>query len=71
MKTSSTDSTIIVLENWLQVLLSTYGHHPSQALAKIIHYYIGRVLKESDRSEQPFNKYQYLRMKKYWYWRSL
>ncbi len=58
------------LENWLTILINTYCQHPSKALAKVINYYIERILHQHDISTQPVLKCQYLSMKKYWGWQA-
>ncbi|GLX79653.1 hypothetical protein tinsulaeT_29930 [Thalassotalea insulae] len=59
-----------ILENWLEILISTYCQHPSKALAKVIDYYISRILAQDELSATPLLKCQYISMKKYWRWQS-
>ena len=60
-------SEISQLEDWLQILMSTYDQHPSDNLAKVINYYIDRIAHHDDFNSTSHNLCQYATMKKYWY----
>jgi len=62
---------IIQLESWLVILINTYIEHPSINLAKIISYYIDRILTHDDFELNQPNNCQYIAMRKYWHWLSL
>lgn len=59
------------LENWLTILITTYKEHPSCGLAKIINYYLGRLLNHDDISFFSEKRCEYLLMKKFWRWQAL
>ena len=56
------------LEDWLDILLSTYRMTPSNGLAKVIQYYFDRVLSHQDIKLIRNQRCHYLMMKKYWSW---
>lgn len=58
------------IENWLKILINTYRAHPSKGLAKVINYYIGRIIKEDEIKFNRLKLGQYCTMKKFWTWRS-
>lgn len=58
------------LENWLTILVNSYAQNPSSGLAKVITYYIDRILYQYDICKQPNKRCQYLSMKKFWQWQS-
>ncbi|MBO9490065.1 hypothetical protein J7384_06810 [Endozoicomonas sp. G2_1] len=58
------------LEDWLAILTQTYSDHPSQSLAKVIDYYINRILQDSDITCDGDKQCQYYAMRKYWHWQS-
>mgnify|MGYP000365590408 CR=1 FL=1 len=58
------------IENWLTILINTYRDHPSKGLAKVINYYIGRIIKEGEIKFHHLKLDQYCSMKKFWAWRS-
>ncbi len=56
------------LENWLNILIATYGEHPTRGLAKIINYYLNRLLHHNDIHFDGDKRCDYLSMQKYWLW---
>lgn len=56
------------LENWLIILIKTYGDHPSCGLAKMINYYLTLLLHHDDISFDGEKQCAYLSMQKYWRW---
>lgn len=56
------------LEDWLEILLSTYRISPSNGLAKVIQYYFDRILSHQDIRLVKNQRRHYLMMKKYWSW---
>ncbi|WDE12769.1 hypothetical protein [Thalassomonas haliotis] len=56
------------LEDWLKVLTSTYSEHPSRSLAKVILYYVNRLIKHEDIIQAPDKRCDYFCMHKYWLW---
>ncbi|MEW6992163.1 hypothetical protein AADZ91_15950 [Colwelliaceae bacterium 6441] len=58
------------IENWLNILIFTYREFPSSGLAKVINYYIERVIIEEDYQLEPSKLCHYYTMKKFWAWRS-
>jgi len=57
------------LENWLIILINTYTDNPTIGLAKVINYYIDRLLKQDEINHSPNLRCQYVSMKKYWAWK--
>ncbi|WP_448548316.1 hypothetical protein [Thalassotalea fusca] len=58
------------LEDWLAILICTYRKHPSDGLAKVIHYYIRRVTSFESEYARCAVGGHYLSLKKYWQWLS-
>ena len=58
------------LENWLQVLTKTYADYPSNALAKVILYYLSRIIHHDDALLMPEKQCDYISMQKFWHWQS-
>lgn len=58
------------IENWLKTLINTYRVHPSNGLAKVIYFYIGRIINEDEIRFNRLKLDQYCSMKKFWAWRS-
>jgi len=56
------------LEDWLSILVSTYNDHPSHGLARVINYYIERMLFQENVMIEPHAYCHYLTMRKYWRW---
>jgi len=61
----------IRLEEWIIILANTYSEHPSSSLAKIIHYYLNRLIKHDDFPLCSYYRCDYLTMQKYWQWLSM
>lgn len=59
-------SELCQIEDWLIVLTSTYAKHPNDALAKVIAYYLTRVIKHDDFSAFASQPCQYFTMLKFW-----
>ncbi|MDO6446367.1 hypothetical protein Q4493_11340 [Colwellia sp. 1_MG-2023] len=57
-------------ENWLKILINTYRIHPSHGLAKVINYYLERIINHEDTKFDHRKLAQYCSMKKFWLWRS-
>jgi len=64
-------SEVSQLESWLTILTNSYKDNPSIGLAKVINYYIDRIILHEDFDDRKFNNCQYSSMKKYWQWLSL
>lgn len=62
-----TFSEIHQLEDWLNILITTYKEYPSNSLAKVITYYIERVTRHDDFAFIKTNHCHYATMKKYWH----
>ncbi|WDE06338.1 hypothetical protein SG34_005295 [Thalassomonas viridans] len=56
------------LEDWLKVLTSTYSEYPSCSLAKVILYYVGRLMKHEDIMQARDKRCDYFCMHKHWLW---
>lgn len=56
------------LEGWLTVLTTTYAEYPSCGLAKVILYYIRRLMAHDYICLTPKKQCDYLSMHKYWLW---
>lgn len=56
------------LETWLNILIVTYGDHPTCGLAKTINYYLNRLLHHNDIHFDGDKRCDYLSMQKYWRW---
>jgi len=56
------------LENWLNVLITSYQYQPDHASIKYILYYIERITNEND-DELNVNLCDYLHMKRFWQWK--
>ncbi|MGV2873578.1 hypothetical protein [Colwellia sp. E150_009] len=63
-------SEFLQLENWLIILITTYKENPSSGLAKIINYYLGRLLHHDDMNFCGEKRCDYLVMKKFWRWQA-
>ena len=64
--TISDSSELTQIENWLSVLTQTYAEHPDKALAKVITYYLTRIIKHNDFTAFASQPCQYFSMLKYW-----
>ena len=60
-------SEIAQLEDWLNILVTTYKQYPSVSLAKVINYYIDRIAYHDDFAYKKHNHCHYAAMKKYWH----
>jgi len=58
------------LESWLAMLICTYRKHPSEGLAKVIHYYIQRVTSFENEYAHCAVDHHYQSLQKYWQWLS-
>ncbi len=56
------------LESWLNILIVTYGDHPTCGLAKTINYYLNRLLHHNDIHFDGDKRCDYISMQKYWRW---
>lgn len=56
------------LESWLNILINTYTDHPSDGLAKVINYYIERLLRCEDILRNNQLCCEYMSMKRFWLW---
>lgn len=56
------------LEDWLYVLINTYKDTPSDGLAKVIFYYLERILSHQDLHNLRDKSCHYFMMKKFWLW---
>lgn len=63
-------SEFLQLENWLAILITTYKDHPSRGLAKIINYYLERLVSHDDLNYSGKKRCDYLVMKKFWRWQA-
>jgi hypothetical protein len=54
------------LEDWLGVLTNTYAKHPSNGLAKVIAYYLSRIIKHDDFTAFASQPCHYFSMLKFW-----
>ena len=57
-----------VMEQWLQVLLTSYQAAPDSQIVKYINYYLERILRDQECRACQHKHCQYLRMQKYWQW---
>ena len=57
-----------LLEEWIFILTKTYAEHPSSGLAKVISYYLNRLIHHDDFSLSSYHQCDYLAMQKYWQW---
>ena len=62
-------SEFLQIENWLIILVTTYKDHPSNGLAKIINYYLERLLNHTEIIAYSEKRCEYLAMQKYWGWK--
>jgi hypothetical protein len=58
---------IIQYENWLSLLIETYTEFPDSNLAKVIHYYLERILLHDEFDLGLPKSCHYISMKKFWY----
>jgi hypothetical protein len=54
------------IEGWLSVLTNTYATHPSNGLAKVIAYYLKRIIKHDDFTAFASQPCHYFTMLKFW-----
>ena len=54
------------IEAWLKILTETYAQNPSSGLAKVISYYLSRLIKHDDFNAFASQPCQYFSMLKYW-----
>lgn len=54
------------IEEWLSVLTNTYAKHPSDGLAKVITYYLTRIIKHDDFMAFARQPCHYFTMLKFW-----
>jgi len=54
------------IEDWLNVLAKTYAMHPSDGLAKVITYYLSRLIKHDDFIAFASQPCHYFTMLKFW-----
>jgi hypothetical protein len=64
--TTADSSELCQIEDWLSILTKTYALHPNEALAKVIAYYLTRLIKHDDFSAFASQPCQYYSMLKYW-----
>ncbi len=67
-KAVSQPSELSQLEDWLSILMATYNKIPSISLAKVITYYIERIVNHDDFELKYRTHCQYVTMRKYWHW---
>lgn len=58
------------LEKWLQILINTYQDFPSDSLAKVICYYIERIINSDDAFLNNQQQQDYFVMRRFWLWQS-
>jgi hypothetical protein len=63
-------SELITIQRWLSLLTRTYAEHPSSGLAKVITYYLTRLIKHDDFPSFSSECCHYVAMFKYWQWQS-
>lgn len=63
-------SEFLQIENWLNILISTYKDNPSCGLAKTINYYLSCLLRHDDIDFCGVKRCEYLVMKKFWLWQA-
>jgi hypothetical protein len=54
------------IEDWLKILTKTYSTNPSDGLAKVITYYLTRVIKHDDFTAFASQPCHYFTMLKFW-----
>ena len=59
-------SELYQIEDWLSVLTNTYAKHPSNGLAKVIAYYLARIIKHDDFTAFANQPCHYFTMLKFW-----
>ncbi|MFB0981395.1 MAG: hypothetical protein QMC62_10830 [Alteromonadaceae bacterium] len=59
-------SELYQIEDWLGVLTNTYAKHPSDGLAKVIAYYLTRIIKHADFMAFANQPCHYYTMLKFW-----
>jgi hypothetical protein len=59
-------SELYQIEDWLSVLTKTYAQHPSNELAKVISYYLTRLIKHDDFTAFASQPCHYFTMLKFW-----
>lgn len=59
-------SELCQIEDWLSVLTQTYATHPSDGLAKVITYYLTRLIRHDDFTAFASQPCQYFSMLKFW-----
>lgn len=67
---NNTTSKTRELEKWLQILLKTYQDFPSHNLAKVIYYYIERIICCDEYTLTSQERNDYFVMKRFWLWQS-
>jgi hypothetical protein len=58
----------VYIEEWIIILTNTYSEYPSTGLAKVINYYLKRLLQHDDFPLSSYYRCDYLTMMKYWQW---
>jgi len=61
-------SSYVLLEEWIIILTNAYSDHPSNGLAKVISYYLKRLIQHDDFPLSSYHRCDYLTMQKYWQW---
>jgi len=56
------------MENWLNMLLSTYNNNPSNALAHTINFYLDKLLHHDDITFYSNKRCEYIAMQRFWRW---
>ncbi len=56
------------IENWLVMLIKTYGNNPSKGLAKTIHFYLAKLLTHDDIYFCGEKRCEYVVMQRFWHW---
>jgi hypothetical protein len=59
-------SELCQIEDWLNLLTNTYATHPSKGLAKVITYYLARIIKHDDFIAFASQPCHYFTMLKFW-----
>jgi|GEM_PF-955674 len=59
-------SELCQIEDWLNILTKTYATHPSDGLAKVITYYLSRIIKHDDFIAFASQPCHYFTMLKFW-----
>ena len=65
-----TEKELAQLEGWLSLLINTYLQQPNKALAKIISYYIKKIMQYDEYHFLQHPRCEYVAMSKYWHWLS-